>query len=204
MNLKIGLSALVAATAVSSVASASIIVFDQRSTWEVFSGLSGNYVFNEDFNDIADGFHASPFAHTTGPVDWSAAAAGGLFVDGGQFSTNLPDTMSFAFSGAPVYGVGGNFFGTDINFNVVPALLFISLSDGTTYAGVVSNPNTFTGFFSTGAAITGLSVQAVSSIVGGGNVYATVDDMAFATPVPAPGALALLSLAGAVAGRRRR
>jgi MYXO-CTERM domain-containing protein len=201
MNLKIGLSALVAATAVSSVASASIIVFDQRSTWEVFAGLSGNFVFNEDFNDIGDGGYVSPFAHTTGPVDWIASAPGGLFVEGGQFSTNLPEVLSFSFESAPVYGVGGNFFGTDIAFNVVPALLFISLSDGTTYAGVVSNPNTFTGFFSTEATITGLTIQAVG---GDTNVYPTVDDMAFASTVPAPGALALLGLAGAIAGRRRR
>ncbi len=201
MNLKIGLSAIVAATAITSVSSATIIVFDQRSTWETFSSVYGNYIFDEDFNDIADGFHASPFAHTTGPVDWSASAAGGLYVSGGAFSTNSPEILSFSFSGAPVYGVGGNFFGTDFSFNVVPALLFISLSDGTTYAGVVSNPETFTGFFSTGAAITGLTVQAVS---GAANVFPTVDDMAFATTVPAPGALALLGLAGAVAGRRRR
>jgi len=201
MNLKIGLSAIVAATAITSVSSATIIVFDQRSTWETFSGAYGNYIFDEDFNDIADGFHASPFAHTTGPVDWSASAPNGLYVNAGEFSTNSPELLSFSFSGAPVYGVGGNFFGTDFNFNVVPALLFISLSDGTTYAGVVSNPDTFTGFFSTGAAITGLTVQAVS---GAANVFPTVDDMTFATTVPAPGALALLGLAGAVAGRRRR
>jgi MYXO-CTERM domain-containing protein len=201
MNLKIGLSALVAATSVASVSSASIIVFDQRSTWEVFAGLSGNYIFNEDFNDIANGFHASPFAHSTGPVDWTATATNGLFVNDGEFSTSTPELLRFSFSSAPVYGVGGNFFGTDIDFNVVPALLFISLSDGTTYAGVVSNPNTFTGFFSTGAAITGLTVQAVS---GASSVFPTVDDMAFASTVPGPGALALLGLAGVVAGRRRR
>lgn len=200
MNLKIGLTAIVASTAVTSVSSAAIIVFDQRSTWEAFSIGFGNFVFDEDFNDIADGFHSSPFAHTTGPVDWSASAPGGLYVSAGQFSTNFPEVLSFSFSGAPVYGVGGDFFGTDISFNVVPALLFISLSDGTTYAGVVTNPNTFTGFFSTGAAITGLTVQAVS---GAANVYPTVDDMAFAA-VPAPGALALLGLAGLTAGRRRR
>lgn len=200
MNLKIGLTAIVATTAVTSVSSAAIIVFDQRSTWEAFSIGFGNFVFDEDFNDIADGLYSSPFAHTTGPVDWSASAPSGLFVNSGQFSTNAPEVLSFSFSGAPVYGVGGDFFGTDISFNVVPALLFISLSDGTTYAGVVTNPNTFTGFFSTGAAITGLTVQAVS---GTSNVFPTVDDMAFAA-VPAPGALALLGLAGLAAGRRRR
>jgi len=201
MSLKIGLSALVAATAITSVSSATIIVFDQRSTWEVFSGVYGNYIFDEDFSDIANGFHASPFAHSTGPVDWTATATDGFVMNSGDFSTLAPETMNFSFSGAPVYGVGGNFFATDAVFTAIPALLFISLSDGTTYAGVVSNPNTFTGFFSTGASITSLSVTAVGVAV---TAFPTVNDMAFATTVPAPGALALLGLAGAVAGRRRR
>ena len=156
---------------------------------------------SEDFSDIANGFHASPFAHSTGPVDWTATATDGFVMNSGDFSTLAPETMNFSFSGAPVYGVGGNFFATDAVFTAIPALLFISLSDGTTYAGVVSNPNTFTGFFSTGASITSLSVTAVGVAV---TAFPTVNDMAFATTVPAPGALALLGLAGAVAGRRRR
>jgi xanthosine utilization system XapX-like protein len=49
--------------------------------------------------------------------------------------------------------------------------------------------------------ITGLTIQAVSTSAQ--TVFATVDNMAFAA-VPAPGALALLGLAGAVVGRRRR
>jgi hypothetical protein len=161
----------------------------------------GNYVFTEDFNDIADGFYSSPFVDSTGPVNWSATAAGGLFVNAGVFSTNTPETMTFNFSGAALNGVGGNFFATDIGFNAVPALIFVSLNDGTSYAGVISNTSTFTGFYSTGAAITSISVQAFSPST---PVYPSVDNMKFATLVPAPGALALLGLAGVVGGRRRR
>jgi hypothetical protein len=201
MNLKLGLSALAASTAITSVSSAAIFVFNQQTTWETFAGVYGNYVFTEDFNDIADGGYASPFAHTTGPVDWSASAASGLFVNGGVFSTNAPETLTFNFSGAALNGVGGNFFATNSSFSLVPALIFVTLNDGTSYAGVITSTSTFTGFYSNGAAITSVSIQAFSS---GSPVYPSVDNMKFATLVPAPGALALLGLAGVVGGRRRR
>ena len=201
MNVKLAASVLAASTAITSVSSAAIFVFNQQTTWETFAGVYGTYVFTEDFNDIADGFYSSPFVDSTGPVNWSATAAGGLYVNAGVFSTNTPETMTFNFSGAALNGVGGNFFATDIGFNAVPALIFVSLNDGTSYAGVISNTSTFTGFYSTGAAITSISVQAFSPST---PVYPSVDNMKFATLVPAPGALALLGLAGAVAGRRRR
>jgi MYXO-CTERM domain-containing protein len=201
MNLKLGLSALAASTAITSVSSAAIFVFNQQTTWETFAGVYGDFIFTEDFNDIADGGYASPFAHSTGPVNWSATAGGGLFVNGGVFSTNLPETLTFNFSGAPLNGVGGNFFATDISFNLVPALIFVTLNDGTSYAGVITSTSTFTGFYSNGAAITSIAVQAFSS---GAPVYPSVDNLKFATAVPAPGALALLGLAGLVGGRRRR
>ncbi len=201
MNLKIGLSALVASAAMTSMSSAAIFVFNQQTTWETFSLVYGSFVFTEDFNDIADGYYASPFADSTGPVDWSAVAAGGLYATGGVFSTNAPETLTFNFSGAPLNGVGGNFFATDIGFNLVPALIYVSLNDGTSYAGVISSTSTFTGFYSTTAAITSISIQAFSAST---PVYPSVDNMKFATVVPAPGALALLGLAGVVGGRRRR
>ena len=200
MDPKLGLAALVAATSITSVSSATILIFNQRDLWDAYVAGQGSFVFEENFNDIADGTYASPFVHTTGPVDWSAAAPGGIEVSGGVFSTVNPVPLAFSLSGPAVGGVGGNFFGSDGNFTVVPALLFISLSDGTTYAGVVSNANTFTGFYSTGPSIVGITIQAISTTT---TVYATVDNMTFAA-VPAPGALALLGLAGSVAGRRRR
>lgn len=200
MNTKFALPVFVAASAITSVSSATILIFDQRTLWEGFVASQGSFVFDEDFNDIGDGTYASPFAHTTGPVNWSANAPGGIEVLGGVFSTVNPVPLQFSLTGAPVGGVGGNFFGTDGSFAATSALIFISLSDGTTYAGVINTPDTFTGFYSTGAAITGLTIQAVSTTT---TVFATVDNMAFAA-VPAPGAVALLGLAGAVLGRRRR
>lgn len=201
MNLKIGLSALVATAAMTSVSSASIYVFNQQATWETFSAAYGSFIFTENFNTVADGSYSSPFAGTTGPVNWSASASSNLVASGGVLSTATPGTLTFSFTGAPLNGVGGNFFATDGSFNPVSALVFVTLGNGTSYAGVISSSSTFTGFYSTSSTITSISIQAISPSI---PVFATVDNMKFATVVPAPGAVALLGLAGLVGGRRRR
>jgi hypothetical protein len=98
-----------------------------------------------------------------------------------------------------VQAVAGNFFGTDNSFNAMPSLVQVTLADGTSTILLASGPADFSGFFSTGAAISSLSVTAA----GAGIVYPTVDNLYFAVPIPAPGAAALIALA-AVATRRRR
>jgi uncharacterized protein (TIGR03382 family) len=197
-NFAVLSSIVLGASAVSS-ASAAIITFTQQNVWEGYSVFAGSTIFTETFNGIADGFYASPYSGTTGPVNWTADAVGGIFVQAGLFSTNNPTTLTFDF-GAGVDGVAGNFFATDINFNVVPAFVYLTLNDGTSYIGYIDSQTAYTGFYSTGALITGLQIQATQP---GGNVYPTVDNMQFAT-IPAPGAIALAGLAVAVGGRRRR
>jgi MYXO-CTERM domain-containing protein len=59
----------------------------------------------------------------------------------------------------------------------------------------------FVGFYSTGASIASMSIT--SGSLAGGSLYPTVDNLYFAS-VPAPGALALLGLAGLTARRRVR
>ena len=184
-----------------STASASVITFTQQFVWEFYVNNAGASIFVEDFNGLADGFYPDPFNATTGPVNWSASAAGGLFVDSGVFSTNNPTALTFSF-GAGVQGVGGNFFATDIGFNVVPAIVTLGLADGTSYVGFVDSSAAFTDFYSNGAAVTSVTVSA-APLAGGDNVYPTVDNLRFAF-VPSPGAIALLGLAGLAGSRRRR
>lgn len=201
MNTTLGLSALAASTAIASVASAGVIVFDQRATWESFASIYGTFVFEEDFNDLPTGTYPTPFAQTTGPVNWSAVTDSGFVVIyDNALSSSDPESLNFTFSGSPLSGVGGNFYATGVSFEVVPALMLVTLSDGTSYAGVVNSASAFIGFYSTGASITSLSISAigVSSLA-----WPTVDNLVFAS-VPAPGTLALLGLAGALTGRRRR
>lgn len=182
-------------------ASASVISFNQQFVWESYVTAQGNAILLEDFNDVADGFHASPFSQSVGSVTWTATATGGLYALAGQFSTNNPETLTFTF-GPDVRGVGGNFYGTDINFNVVPSIVTVSLSNGTSYVGLVNGSSAYTGFYSTGAFITAISISAAPAS-GSPTVYPTADNLQFAV-VPTPGALALLGLAGFAGTRRRR
>lgn len=188
-------------TFIATDASAAVIAFTQKFVWEAYVNAQSNSIFLEDFNDIADGFYASPFSSSVGPVNWNALATGGLYVQGGQFSTNMATALTFNF-GPDVRGVGGSFYGTDISFNVVPSIVTISLADGTSYVGFVDSSAIYTGFYSTGAAITSLTISATPSS-GGAAVYPTADNVQFAV-VPTPGALALLGLAGLAGSRRRR
>ena len=102
-----------------------------------------------------------------------------------------------------VQGVGGNIFGTDISFNVVPCIIQVTLADGSSYVNYATTALDFVGFYSTGAAISSISISAMPGMPGGGDVYPTANNLYFAA-VPAPGAIALLGVAGLVGGRRRR
>jgi len=102
-----------------------------------------------------------------------------------------------------VYGISGNFFGTDGASTVVPSLVLVSLNDGTSYLNLIDTSTVFVGFVSTGAAISSISVSAQPLPGGATSVYPTVDNLGFAY-VPAPGAIALLGLAGLAGSRRRR
>ena len=186
------------AFAFAATTSAAVITFSQQNVWSAYVAFQNFAVVTEDFNSLTDGFYASGFSSSVSGITWTASAPGDLFAQGGFFSTNNPTSMTFSFSPG-VQAVAGNFFGTDFNFNPVPSLVQVTLADGTSTILLASGPADFSGFFSTGSAISSLSITAA----GAGTVYPTVDNLYFAVPIPAPGAAALIGLA-AVATRRRR
>jgi hypothetical protein len=193
--------ALVASALVASSASAGIVVYSNQSIWNARVATDGLVVETETFNSIADGYQPAPFAGSTASVNWSAFADGGLYVQGGVFSTEFPDPLTFTFTPG-VRAVGGNFFGVDAEFGNASVFFSVLLSDGTSYEGEASSPASFTGFRSTTAAtIASLTIN-VENAVGAAAVYPSVDNLYFG--VPAPGAVALLGVAGLVGSRRRR
>lgn len=197
---------VLSATAVASTASAGIVVSTNQVVWNMQVGSAGLVTATETFDGIADGFYASPYTASIGSVgsgmSWTASAAGGLFVQGGLFSTNNPADLTFNFSPG-VQAVAGNFFATDINFGSIPALFRVTLSNGTAYEGFAEDGSDFTGFFSTsGATITSLTVR-VTPLQGETNLYPTVNNLYFG--IPAPGVFAILGVAGVLGfGLRRR
>ena len=193
-------TAFAVAVTMTCSASAAVVSFTNSVLWNFYSTNAGASVVTETFNGIADGFYASPFSGSAGPINWLATASGGLYVQGGQFSTNNPEAMTFTMSPG-VQGVAGNFYGTDVNFNVVPTIVQVTLSDGTSYIGFQNAATDFVGFYSTGAAISSITISGQSP-TSGGIVYPTANNLYFAV-VPAPGALALLAVAGLAGGKRR-
>jgi hypothetical protein len=153
-------------------------------------------VATEEFSAY-NGFYASPltgnFASAPG-FTWTATATTDLFAAGGFMSTNNPTPLTFTFNEG-VQGVGGRFFATDFDFAVQPTFLQITLSDGSGFIGSINSATAFTGFYSTGALITSITISVDSG------EYPTVDTLSIV--IPAPGAVALLGFAG-LAGRRRR
>ncbi len=203
MSMRSLIAASLVCAAASSNASATILVFTDQFLFDAYT--VGAYRSTENFNTYS-GFYASPLTGSTGGFNWSAASSGGMYVgavNGSQaLSTNNPAPLTISFSGLTVNGVSGNVFGTDINFSVVPSIVQLSLQDGTSYIAFIDSATAFAGFVSTGASITAITVSA-QPLAGGSAVYPTFDNMTLAS-VPAPGALALLGLAGAAAFRRRR
>lgn len=183
-----------------STAGADVIVFTQYDVWSGFVSAMGETVATETFAGY-NGFYPGDVSGSAGGIAWTASATGGLYADAGFFSTNLANTELFFALSPGVNGVGGNFFATDVSFNVIPSIVEVFLSDGTSYIASITSADAFVGFYSTDAAITSISTLALSTS-GGPPAYATANNLYFA--VPAPGAVALLAAAGVVARRRRR
>ena len=189
--------AAASALALSGAASAGIISFNDSSLFALFASSAGKSVATEEFSSYS-GFYSSPltgnFASAPG-FTWTATATGGLFANGGFMSTNEPTAVTFSFNEG-VQGVGGRFFATDFDFAVQPTFLNITLSDGSGFIGSINSATAFTGFYSTGALITSITISVDSG------EYPAADTLSII--VPAPGAVALLGAAGLVGRRRRR
>jgi MYXO-CTERM domain-containing protein len=196
----------VSVLAVSSVASAGIVVSTSEGVWKTRVNAAGKGIETETFDSLENGVYVSPFLGKTGSVNWMAAAVGGVSVADGVFSTKAAVPLTFTFDPTVVQGVAGNFFAANSSHSsVVTALVNIQLGDGTSYEGIISSREAFTGFWSTGAGIASITIDAMD--LQGNAVYPSIDRMLFAVngnPSPAPGAIALLGAVGLVGGRRRR
>ena len=199
------IGACAASAMLASSASAAIATYSQFSLWGQDVVAAGASVATETFNSYGTSYYASPLTGSVGGINWSATATGGIFCSNGYFSTNNPVAATFTFAPG-VMSVGANIFGTDSNFNIVAARITVTLADGSSYIASTSVPTDFVGFISNGAAISSLTMNAVSAPGGPTNTYVTADNMYFGVVgvVPAPGAAALIGLAGLVASRRRR
>ena len=204
-TLAVSIVATLAGLGMSSITSGAVVVLNSRATFDVYVAFQGATVATEDFESFLVGGAPPSASRTVGGTTWIASAAGGLFFGNVDvppvhrvISTNLFNaTLNFTFAPG-VQGIGGEMFGTNADFGVLLARITVTLADGTSYVNDQDDATDFVGFYSNGATISSISVATSTP-----DTYATVDNLYFAT-VPAPGALALISLAGVVGGRSRR
>ena len=189
---------------IASVASGAVVVLNSQFAWNAYTAIQGATVATETFESFANGYQPSATG-TAGGTTWTANASIGQITFQALGSNQILSTAlggrTLNFTFAPgVQGIGGEMFGTNASFELVPAeiAITVTLADGTSYVNDQTSASDFVGFYSNGAAIASISVSTSTE-----GTYATVDNLYFAT-VPAPGALALISLAGVVGGRSRR
>jgi hypothetical protein len=203
MSIRNSLSVAAVAVMLTQASSAAMVTFTNSTLWNYFATNSGASTLSENFNAYS-GFYAGGASGTVGGVQWQASAPGGIVAGSGYMATQAGGAV-LTFTMAPsVQGVAGNFFASDgsPNFNALPAIIAVTLSDGSSYIGFAGSAADFVGFYSTGASISSVAVS-VSGPALAGSYYATTDNLYFAV-VPAPGAVALIAVAGLVGSRRRR
>ncbi len=200
MSIKIAFSAVAMSVVMTQAASAAMVTFSNASLWNGFSAAQGASVATENFNSY-NGFYLNGLTGTAGGIQWTASAPGELYAGSGFMSTNSPEALLTFTMSPSVQGVAGNFFSTDASFNIIPAIIGVQLADGSAYVGNATSLSDFVGFYSTGASISSISITVAGNLPAGTN-FATVDNLYFA--VPAPGAVALIGLAGLIGGSRKR
>lgn len=201
----LGLGGMVSALVTVAPAVGAVQIFTSESAWDAASASNGELVTTETF-DSYEGYYTAPLWGSSGDVQWFVEAPGGLFASAGLFATNSPSSgnQAMVFNFAPNFmrGVGGNIFATDNDFNFVTSIMRIRLNDGTEYSQLVTNAAGFIGFYTDTGWITSVAISA-QAVVSTPNLYPTIDDLSFSY-VPAPGAVALLAVAGLAGLRRRR
>lgn len=199
-------------------AQAAIMVYTDRTAYQ--AAMSHTVV--DQFGDLAGaGLLAGPIQRTTGAASYEAGAIdlGGygpgqgadalysLEGSGGDtwLSTNFATSaLQFSAFGSGTRGVGGYFFGTDVDGAQLGGILNFVLQDAGgvfNYAWSSGGPDSFLAFASDSAVLS----MTITAEQGQQALFATAQTLEIGI-VPEPGSVALLSIAGLaiLLARRRR
>jgi len=196
----------VATAVAASPALASMTVCDSRVTFAIWATMhSDTAVIREDFSTVLPGLTSDSLTGQIGSeAAWTASAIGGLdSYDNALHTLQAGRSVSVTFASGRVFGIGSDYFFKNASGESVGGYVTLALSDGTQFVRTVSGSDTFAGFWSNDAAITRITLSPVGPGASANFLGMDNMDIGFA-PVPTPGAIALLSLAGYTAGRRRR
>jgi len=169
-----------------------------------------------DFSDVDDGLAPWVGLDFTSESGYALNINGyydRLFNQDGVISTNIAgDFIVIQFTGDDVSAVGGNLWGTDVDFGAISASLSVVFSDGAAFEFLTSSPDAFLGYISD-ESLDWLAIG-VNTIEDGEDdafTWATLDNLLVgqntsnvtAVPLPAPGLLAFAGLATLTTRRRR-
>ncbi|MEY4117471.1 MAG: hypothetical protein RLZZ116_799 [Planctomycetota bacterium] len=186
-------------------ASAAILTFTDPVLYEATVAGMGRATESFDGLSGASGAVITGAASGAGlTISWSASSTGGVSVSpfGGSPALTAGSGAALTLSnfGVPTMGISGSFFGRNGAPGATSLLLSVTLDDGTTSVSLIDATTGFVGIFTnSGATFSSLTLTPQS---GSGSLAPVIDNLNFAV-LPAPGAVALLGLAGLARSRRR-
>jgi hypothetical protein len=171
------------------------------------------YVTSENLSGFGNGVSYTKLSGGSGWNQWVMTASWGTMSmsNGVAIANDVGAGLSFDLgpalgnSGSGLHGFGADFGFLDANGKRVAGSVELTLSTGDALVTEISPLNGFLGFWTldAGVTITGMTLRPLGTA--GEDYRATVDQLYFGfAGVPAPGAVALLGMAGAVASRSRR
>lgn len=202
MNIRSSVACALVALVSASTASASVGSFANQVLWDNYVSVKGYGIVEQQVGGRPQGHYAS-LSGSGGGIGWTATAKGGFLAGPDSMATFLAgDEVSLSFSFSPgVRAVGGAMFSRLFKGDVTPSLVEVHLADGSSFSGFTFPSQDFIGFASTDRDIVGLTISALNP--GNGMFASPTIDSLYVGTIPAPGAVAVLGLAG-LGGRRRR
>ena len=192
--------------AASLPARALVVTYTDRDAF--LAALSSSSTDN--YNDLSSGLVTSPLNRTITGYTYNATATGNLYtgtVNGSTaLSTDVPDTaLTLNFTAGAPTAVGGYFFNTDFDLNVLNSVITVTANPGASAQSVVtgSATNFFGWLDDSGTPFTSLVIVPGA---GSPDAFATVDDLVLGQAAPAaqvPGPLPVLGLVVAFSFSRR-
>ncbi len=183
-----------------SNASASIIFFDDAGAYTETVAAYDLSSYTQTFESYTGA--AASFSGGAGNYAWTATSPNGVFGQSNIIRTlAASDTLTFNFASNNVYSVGGLFHYVNETGGFQSGVMKIRLSNGDEFVRTVDAATTFTGFLSEDFSISSLQLSRLSTVTG--STFAAAETMTIGY-VPAPGAAALVALAGMISSRRRR
>lgn len=188
-----------AALACSSAAFAGVTAFNSEAAFASAANAAGLDLLSQGF-----GSYSGTYSDVSGSINgvaWAAQASTTLSAVSGVLSAgDNGGSITINFSGTATTAIGGDFFSLSTNGSRISAVAQITLTDGQTFINTIGGGQ-FRGYLSSGAAIRSISLTPYTNFASRPSVERLIVGTA---AVPAPGAIALLGLAGAFGSRRRR